>query len=409
MRPFGRGLEETMSEQELLDGVGRTRDRLIALCARLEQGNAAPDSREFASALSELWKLWDRLHARYGLLHEILDLTNDVVFAKDGEGLYAMINSRGAAIIGKPMAEVLGADDRVLFEQADAERIMAGDREVMTTGVSRTQEEIRDVHGMPTTLLTTTSARYDGERKVCGVIGIAQDVTERRRSECEFERRHDRMRSMSAQIVFSEERLRRALASELHNGLGQDIALAKMKLATLRSSASIELHDALSGIEQFVERADRSLRTITFQISPPSLHDLGLVAALQWLGEDIREKYAIDVRVEDDASPGVADERIRVILFRAVRELLINAATHSGVREAIVRLEIQGERIRIKVTDAGSGFDTTGVDWRGYGLLGISEQLKYVGGSMKIASVPGRGTTVTLTAPISEPVAGPTQ
>jgi signal transduction histidine kinase len=103
--------------------------------------------------------------------------------------------------------------------------------------------------------------------------------------------------------VFAEEQLRRSLAAELQNGLGQDIALAKMKLATLRGSAGSELHGPLTGIEQLVERADRSLRVIAFQISPLSLHDLGLVAALQWLAEDIERLWEVSMPLLESPPP----------------------------------------------------------------------------------------------------------
>jgi PAS domain S-box-containing protein len=391
-----------MGEHDLFESVELARGRLTALRARLDEQGSAPGSPEVANALRDLQELLDKLQAGYGLLREILDQTNDVVFAKGRDGRYAMINPRGAETFGKTMAEVLGADDRALFELADAERVMAIDLAVMSSGVPRTRDETFQLRGVPTTLLTTTAAWYDPKRSVCGVIGIAQDVTERRRSEREVATHHDRLRSMAGEIVFSEERLRRTLAAELHNGLGQDIALAKMKLSMLRSSASIELHDPLSGIEQLVECADRSLRSITFQISPPSLHDLGLVAALEWLGEDIGKKYGIAVRVEDDGSPAIADERIRVILFRAVRELLINTATHAHVSDVSVKLARQDGLMRITVADAGAGFDTTNVDGRGYGLFGIREQLKHVDWNVAVVSAPGQGTTVTLTAPAAE-------
>lgn len=218
----------------------------------------------------------------------------------------------------------------------------------------------------------------------------------------------DRMRSLAVGIVIVEERLRRTLAAELHTGLGQEIALAKLKLATLRTSASSELCAQLCAIEQLAEQADRSLRSITFQISPPSLHDLGLVAALQWLAEDIGKRYGVVVQVEDDDSPAVGDERARVILFRAVRELLVNAATHAGVHAATVSLSGKDGLVCISVQDAGSGFDPVERDRKGYGLFGIREQLKYVGGEIMIRSSPGLGATVVLTAPIVETVAGAT-
>lgn len=397
-----------MSEHDLVESVELALGRLAALRARLEKEGAASGSPEFVSGLRDLQEMFDKLQARYGLLCEILDRTNDLVFAKDRDGRYAMINPQGADMFGKTLAEVLGADDRALWGHADAERIMAIDREVMGTGEPLTREETCDFSGVRTTLLMSTIPWYDRERHVRGVLGIAQDVTERRRSDREAEIHRDRMRSMAAEIVFGEERLRRSLAAELHDGLGQDIALAKLKLSMLRGWASAELHDRLSGIERLVERADRSLRSITFQISPPSLHDLGLVAALQWLGEDIGRKYGIDVRIEDDDSPGVADERVRVILFRAVRELLTNVATHAHVRDATVQLARQDGLVCITVEDAGAGFDNADLDQRGYGLFGIREQLKHVDGRMHVASIPGCGTTVTLTAPSSEPVTRPT-
>jgi PAS domain S-box-containing protein len=389
-----------MGEHELFESVEQARDRLSALRARLELANAPPGSREIVGELHALQALLGKLQARHGLLREILDRTSGVVFAKERDGRYAMINRLGADMLGKTLAEVVGADDRELFELADAERIMAIDREVMSTGEPQTHEETRDFRGVPTTMLATTTAWYDAQRNVRGVIGIAQDVTERRRSEREAAVDRDRMRSMATESVISEEQLRRTLAAELHNGLGQDIALAKMKLSVLRSSASVELHDPLIGIEQLVEQADRSLRSITYQISPPSLHDLGLVAALEWLADDIGARYGVDVRIEDDASPHVADERIRVILFRAVRELLVNAATHANVREVAVRLARQDGLVRITVEDVGAGFDTADLDRRGYGLFGIGEQLKHVGGNLHVESVPGRGTTVTMTASV---------
>lgn len=391
-----------MSERDLFESVEQARGRLTDLRSRLSKDGAAPGSVEIANSLGDLQDMLDRLCGRYELLREILDRTNDMVFAKDRDGRYAMINPNGAVMFGKSVPDILGLDDRALFEHADAERIMADDRDVMATEHARTREETCVLRGVRATLLTTTTTWYDERRNVRGVIGTTQDVTERRRDERESVVRDDRMRAMATEIVIGEERLRRLLAAELHNGLGQDIALAKMKLSALRTSTSAELHDPLSGIAQLVERADRSLRSITYQISPPSLHDLGLVAALQWLGEDIGQKYGIHVIVVDDAAPNVADERVRVVLFRAVRELVTNVALHAAVKEVQVRIARRGEHVIITVEDAGIGFDTADLDRHGYGLFGIQEQLKYVDGVIHVESERGGGTTVTLTAPLVE-------
>jgi PAS domain S-box-containing protein len=394
-----------VNQHDLSQSVDMARDSLTALRGRLDTFGAAPESREIADALSEIEESLERLGARYGLLRDVLYQTSDIVFAKGTDGRYAMINPKGAEFFGKPMTEIVGQDDRALFGSDDAERIIAGDRHVMFTGLARTAEATYALRGVSSTLLTTTASWFDADRKLRGVIGIAQDVTQRRLADRETVLHREKMGAIVTEIVISEERLRRSLAAELHNGLGQDIALAKMRLSRLRESADPDLKTTLSGIEKLVEDADRSLRSITFQISPPSLGDLGLVAALQWLAEDVGRTCGIDVRIEDDGSQAIADERVRIILFRAVRELLVNVARHAGVRLVTVYLSRRGERVCITVADEGKGFEIADIERRGRGLFGIRQQLAHINGEMHVESIPGHGTTVILTAPTSDPAA----
>ncbi len=393
-----------MSEHDLLESVTRARDRLTALCARLETESIASGSPEIVRSLHDVRDVFDTLQSRYTLVRDVLDRSSDAVFAKHRDGRYAMINPLGAQMVGKSVDEVLGADDRSIFNHDDAERIMAIDRQVMNTGEPCIREETCSFDGVRTTRLTTTTVWYDEQRSVRGVIGIAQVVPDSR-VRLEAANHGKRMRSMATQIVINEENLRRSLAAELHNGLGQNIALAKIKLSSLRSAASDDLREALNAIVHLVDQADRSLRSITFQISPPSLHDLGLVAALEWLAEDIEAKHRIRVHIEADGSPRIADEHVRVILFRAVRELLINAAIHSNASEATVRVARREDLVLVTVTDAGRGFDATKIDGRGSGLLGIREQLAHVHGTIQVESVRGVGTTVTMTASAIQPTA----
>lgn len=385
-----------MREHDLWLSVEQARHQLTTLRARLENLGTEPGSPEVGSVLGDVLEMLEKLQAHYGLLREILARSGDSVFAKDRDGRYVLINPKGAGMFGKSVEEVLGQDDTALFERESAERIMAIDRAVMSTGRPRTLEETFEIRGVPITLLTTTTAWYEPRGTLRGLIGTAQDVTERKRAERGAEVQQDRLRSLASEIVFAEEGLRQSLAANLHNGLGQDIALTKMKLTALRLSSSAELHEPLIRIEHLVEQADRSLRSITFRLGPPSLHDLGLVPALQWLGEDMGGRYALTVRIEDEGTPAVIDDRLRVILFRAVRELLINTGTYAGAREARVRLGSEDGMSRITVEDEGSGFDASEVGHQGYGLFGIREHLRHVGGSMHIDSVPGRGTTLTV-------------
>ena len=391
-----------MSELDLLQSVTHARNYLTALRARLEgEEGIMPESPGLRSAVGDILELLDRLQAHYGLMDEILDRTGDAFFAKDRNGRYVLINQAGAWMFGKDRDAIIGQDDTALLETECAERVMTIDRLVMSTGKPSTFEQTIAIRGVQSMLLTTETAWYEPGGGLCGIIGTARDVTEQRQAERLEEGRQDRLRSLASEIVITEEHLRQAVAADLHDNLGQDIALAKMKLAALRSSSSADIHDAVAQVERLVEQADRSLRSIAFRLGPPILHTLGLVPALQWLAEDMRDRCGLDVRIAADAGAGVADPSVRVILFRAVRELLDNTAVHAGVGEALVRIGTERGLLRIIVEDRGKGFDVAQISLRGHGLFGIREQLRHAGGSMHVDSSPGRGTTVTLTAPAS--------
>lgn len=211
----------------------------------------------------------------------------------------------------------------------------------------------------------------------------------------------DGVRTLASQIMIDEEQSRLTLAADLHGGLAQDIAMAKMELATLRDSSNADHRAALARIESLVEQADGSLRSITNQLCPPSLHDMGLVPALEWLAEELGERYDVDVRVQNAGIPAIADEPLRVVLFRAVRGLLLNARTQAAATHVHVWLGPDNGSLRITVHDDGTVPDLTDVSLEGRGLLGIHELLLYVAGSMEIETVEGRGTTVTLLSPLS--------
>ena len=170
-----------------------------------------------------------------------------------------MINPQGAELLGKTMVEVLGSDDRALRSSGDAEQIMATDREVMGSGVPQVHELVMVVNGVDRVLITATTTWHDVERNVRGVIAIAQDVTERRRGERDGMLYAGRLRSMANALVIHEERLRRSLAADLHNGIGQDLALIKLKLSRWRESTMAEVAPTTAG-----DRAARSSRRTAF-------------------------------------------------------------------------------------------------------------------------------------------------
>ena len=219
-----------------------------------------------------------------------------------------------------------------------------------------------------------------------------------------------RLRSMATELLMTEERERRRLAVDLHDGLSQLIALAHMKLAALaRSQANgngqpggsgASLAKSVEEIRQVIEEAHKAVRSMTFQLSPPVLHDIGLEPALQWLAEDLRQRYGLPVCFEDDGKEKPTDDQTRVVVFRSVRELLINAAKHAAASHVRVSLARSGSTLCAVVEDDGVGMDSERLRAKGSGLFNIRERFGLLGGSVDIESAPGHGTMIRLRAPL---------
>jgi two-component system CheB/CheR fusion protein len=242
-------------------------------------------------------------------------------------------------------------------------------------------------------------------------INLERTVLEERYA-TELRQRTDKLRALSAALAMAEERERRALAQDLHDDLGQMIAVIKLKVSALEAlKLTRAQRAALDECSTAVDLANRKLRAMAFQLSPPMLYDLGLMPALHWLADEMRHVYKIDVRIEDDGTPKELDPAISATLFRAVRELLINVAKHADVCEAALVTAVSDTRmLTISVSDAGKGFDPSfklpanGVG--GFGLLSIRERLGYLGGELEIRSNPGDGTSVILRVPLDDGLAG---
>jgi PAS domain S-box-containing protein len=221
--------------------------------------------------------------------------------------------------------------------------------------------------------------------------------------EARVSKRTKQLRRVSAQLTMSEERERRMLAQNLHDDLGQLLAIIKIKLTSLGDSSP---RTSINTIVELVEQADLAVRMITLQLSPPILHTLGLIPALEWLVEEMEQRYHLAVHIDHEGEPMALVDEIQAMLFRSVRELLINVARHSQASDASLSCLCQGSQLIIAVSDNGCGFDPSQylvglARRRGFGLCSIYERIINIGGEMEFDSSPGNGTTITLSLPYS--------
>lgn len=219
---------------------------------------------------------------------------------------------------------------------------------------------------------------------------------------------HDerRIRRLAREVTLAEERQRRVIAQGLHDHLGQALAFIRMQVAALQGDMVFSGGEGrLDVIRDLLDRAIRYTRTLTAEISPPVLYELGLLPAVEWLADELRRKHDLPARVRGRGDLEDVDEATRVMLFVAVRELLLNAAKHARAQSVEVELEAVGDVIRAEVNDDGVGFDPSAhAHHDGFGLFSVAERIRSLGGTVEIDSAPGRGTRIRISVPRGEDV-----
>lgn len=223
----------------------------------------------------------------------------------------------------------------------------------------------------------------------------------------EISEKNDQLRSLSMELTLAEEKERRHLSELLHDNLGQNLALAKIRLCSMAAAhKSDSCQQALGEIKGFLSDAILSTRSLTAEMSPPVLYDLSFVAAVKWLADRILLANGIKHDVSSNGKNVALAENTKVLLFKTVRELLVNSVKHSQAAYVKIDLDYNETALYITIQDDGVGMDDVKVNQsslsgRGFGLMSINERITYLGGEFKITSQPNHGTIVTLQIPLN--------
>lgn len=228
----------------------------------------------------------------------------------------------------------------------------------------------------------------------------------RRRLERELRDCEERLRSLASQVLLAEERERRALAVRLHDDVGQSLVVAKMRLISLQPSPSAaQVREVRAEVLQLIDDALGQARSLTCDLSPPILYEVGLTAALQWLATQCQRRHGLSLEVNADVPPGTLGEERRILLYQVARELVMNIVKHARSTWASVTLSRHGSSVHLRVEDNGVGFCPEQVahlrdDQMKFGLFSIRERVTHYGGRFALRAQPGEGTLVEIDLPI---------
>jgi PAS domain S-box-containing protein len=379
-----REREQSLEDQTMRFGEDPGFDG--SLSAKLQDGSEGREIRWMLRDVTQRRRAERALRASDARSRAALDAAFDGILASDAAGVIRSSNTAlrrmfgyqwAGELEGKPV-EVLG-----LASEALAEMVPGSIGEWV--GIRR------DGSAFPSQIVVGDK-RSQSER-----IFSVRDLSVQRQLETQ-------LKIATAATAMVEERERQRLAADLHDDIGQLLSLAGIKVGMLRNAtggASAKLRDDLADL---VSRAHQRTESLTFQLSPPILRDMGLTAAVEWLAEDLERAYGLSVHVEHDGEPSL-DEPTRVTVFRSVRELLINAARHARTDAASVKLARDGSLLRVEIEDRGVGFDAER-STQGFGLLSARERVEGLGGRFEVESEVGGGTRARIVVAMVSPPKG---
>jgi signal transduction histidine kinase/ligand-binding sensor domain-containing protein len=235
-----------------------------------------------------------------------------------------------------------------------------------------------------------------------------------RRRITELERKRAAQEAFTHQLILSQENERKRVASDLHDGLGQDLLVLKNRLGMLAANSkhSPELTRKLTDISADASRAINEVREISQALRPTALEQVGFTRAVEWMVEQLGQsstttKFSTELQDIDGLLP--SDQEIN--LYRIIQEGLSNATRHAHASRVIVEVRREGRRLHVSLFDDGKGFEPQNTNGNGngngngntrpgFGLAGMRERAKVLGGSIEIQSELGKGTRLTLTAPL---------
>ncbi len=331
-------------------------------------------------------------------LASIVDSSQDAILSKALDGTLLTWNQGAERLYGYPATEVIGKSIYSILppdRHEEMKHILQTLRDGNRVDHLETSRMRRD--GTLVDVDITVSPLKDDAGRITGASAIARDITQRKRMEAD-------LRQLSARILNAQDEERRRIARELHDSTVQKLALLSMNLASLQNITDPQrLRTVAQNSQDLSNQCAQELRSLSYLLHPPMIEELGLASALKIYAEGFSQRsgVALDIEVQPDFERLPHD--MEMALFRVAQESLSNILRHSNSPRAKIKL-VRNSAINLTVMDEGRGFsagkksNVTGEVQMGVGILGMTERMKQLGGTLEINSGP-TGTSVNAHLP----------
>jgi signal transduction histidine kinase len=229
------------------------------------------------------------------------------------------------------------------------------------------------------------------------MLGVSLDITERRLAE-------EVLSDLNRRVIEAEERERDRIAKDLHENVGQRLALLAIAIEQLKNDfphQTVELLERMDAVWRKTLEILADVKASAHELYSPRLEYLGIAAVMRAFCEEFGERKGVEIDFRSHGFPNHLPPDVSICLFRVLQEALHNGVMHSEVQKFSVQLWGESDEVHLKVSDSGVGFDLRAArTGRGLGLVRIEQRIKLVNGKSSIDSRPEEGTTIKVSAPL---------
>ncbi|MHC4397219.1 MAG: PAS domain S-box protein [Planctomycetota bacterium] len=357
--------------------------------------------------ITERKKAEEALIEKEVTIRAIIETSRDWIWAIDLDGVHTYVNPAVERILGYLPEELIGRQSLNLMHEEDRKKIAKKlpQWKKQKSGWNSLVIRWRHKDGGYRYLESNAVPILDALGNLRGFRGVDRNITERKEVEKRNLDYQERLKSLASKLSSSEEQERRQIAAYLHDNISQALALGRIEAESLRKSADSAGKKVIDELSERIRTIIENVQSLTFDLSSPTLYKFGLEKAVDELLDDLFGKTEVNYKLSRGKSPIQLDNNLSVLLFRCIRELLVNIVKHARAHKVMVAIRRNGDNIQVTVNDDGIGFDfdrnelsvgRTG----GFGLFNIQERISFIGGNFDVQSQPGKGCRLTLIVPI---------